>query len=282
MAFEKECCFFGRGSAYMSDTDGSGSWSFNFGNAWNVSGNSAGVGTFLGNISKLEIVPQYEYIQKIAYRPGYVTPECTTGELKSLTVNMTLSCFSNKNLSEALFGQTYSNNLTSTVVTDEIVSMPSGGFEACTFIKFKNPGIDASTVVVKIFNSSGVAIQTLVAGTDYVASSMGIELKIGLTFISGETVRVSYTYSAGFSRVEAFVNNPKPKRIVLVGMNMASDKDDKSFCVVLHKLRLNPTSAIQLINQDQFTDIELSGTLEADTSITNPLQSKYFFFERIA
>jgi hypothetical protein len=205
---------------------------------------------------------------------------CSVGDLTGVDVSFKINCFSDNNIKQAFLGNVSVYDKTSSPVTGETINFTSS-VKVKDYVLFRFGGVNTSTVVVRRYDGANAINLTLVNGTDYVADAMGITFRVAVSLGVGEKIKVDYTYNNMTSRLEAFTQKAKNKTLVFVGMNLAGDQNKNQYVVMCHKVQLSPTSQLQLINSDNFSELEISGTLMPDVNITDTSLSQYFYQERI-
>lgn len=170
----------------------------------------------------------------------------TTGEL---TLN--LKSFSPEIMELALFGE----------VTEDIAE--TGATATAKAYKGRSiivSGIIAAVSSVKITGEE----ESLVAGTDYVASNGSIYFPITSSITDGDSVDVVYD-KAAVRRIEGLVNTGLDVMIVFDGENIA--ESDTPVKVTYHKVALSPAAQRQLLSSD-YADLEIKGTLQVSKAVT--------------
>ena len=268
MAGKKECCFLGRGKLGIACVDSSGSWGCEWGSGWGMNGAVLPPTKHIGNVSDISINIDSETKQLINLSTGFYENDCSVCVINEVTFSMNLNCVSAHNLKMALMGNITSTAAKGGVETHSVCPNSDVPFECGTFIPFNSPGVDCSSVSVSVSDDS----IELVEGVHYTCDPFGIELLIGLQLMGGVTLDLEYSFSSDFHSIEALTERCKNVKMIFRGINLANEE---SFLAIFHNVRLNPTSAFNLISED-FTTLNITGTLEADTMITQPGRSKYF------
>lgn len=267
MAANKECCFIGRGEAYVSDATGVCGWGTQWGLDWGGSDQAATyIGRSVGNVSSLSITPNTSTVQNVT-RAGLINnPDCSTVIVNGFDVEMTFSCLSRENLMMAMYGSTTTFPCTNEVIQECIAAPQDTGFECDSVVQLKSPNFDPATLVVTDLATN----LPLVEGVDYTVTNFGI--KFIKAFLNNAVFQLDYELTAdSFSCLELFTECPKPVRITFDGFNLA-DKNE-CFYVELYNVLFSP-SGLNFITDD-FQEITLTGVLEPNDTITSNALSKY-------
>lgn len=269
MAKKNDCCFFGRGKLGIACIDADGSWGIDWGVGWGEKGAVLPPIKPVGNVSSLALNIDFEQKQVLNLSTGFYENDCSVCIVNNVTFNMTLNCVSNDNLKLALLGDVRKVAAKGGTETHSVCPNSDVPFECGTFIPFNAPGVDKSSVVVELSDNS----LTLVENQHYICDQFGIELLTGFQLGAGVTMDLTYAYSTDYTCIEALTSTCKNVKMIFRGVNLADG--NAPFMVVLHNVKLSPASALSLISED-FTTLDITGTLEADTSIMEAGHSKYF------
>lgn len=269
MAADKSCCFIGRGEGYISSVAdiacGWGTqWGLNWGGGQQV---STYIGRSIGNMSQLNITPNFSTVQNVQ-RAGLINnPDCAAVVINGFDIEMTFSCLNKENLQLALYGNQSSYPCPSGPVQECVASPGDTGFPCDSVIHLKSPNFDPSTLVIMDLTNS----TTWVEGVDYQVTNFGI--KMLKSYLMNVVLDITYELTAdSFSCIEAYTQCPEPVRIVFDGFNLA-DKDE-CFYIEMYSVLLNPGSFPFIT--DDFAEITLTGILLPNENITQSNQSKFY------
>jgi hypothetical protein len=271
-----DCCFFGRGSLYMSKSTNGQSYGNNWGLCWGQACSTNAAGRFVGNVSSLELSINYENKQVLNLSERAFEPDCSVCIIDSVEFSMTMNCFSDANLKEALLGNVTETTPSAIPVTDHI-ALPTTDvpFECGTFIPFNEPGVDANSVVVTHTGTGA----TLLPGTDYEVDTCGITLLTSWIFGAGVGFNLAYSYSDVYRSIEPLTRDCENVRLQFKGKNIANG--GAPFLATFYNVKISPASALQLISDSEFPTLEITGTLEPDKTIQGQDVSQYFSIQRI-
>lgn len=275
MAQDKDCCFFGRGDLYISGTTNDGSWGCNWSIGWGDSPSVNAPARKVGNVSSLSLSIDYEQKQVLNLGKGNYEADCSVCIVNSVDFSMTMNCFSDENLKEALLGDVKKVTASTEPVTDHVVCPTSEvPFECGTLIPFNAPGVDCASVVITRTDDNSV----LTEGVDYTCDSCGVSLLTGFALPANVGLQLQYGYAEDYTCIEPLTRSCQNVHLTFKGCNIANN--NSPFIVDLYNVKLSPTSTLDLIGED-FSTLELTGTLEPDNSITGEGFSKYFSIKRI-
>ncbi len=269
MTKKNECCFLGRGKVGIACIDSNGSWGIDWGSGWGMNGAELPPIRHIGNVNSLSLNIDFEQKRSINLGPGFYENDCSVCIINDVTFNMSLNCISSENLRLALMGNIRQVSAKPEPQSHSVCPNSDVPFECGTFIPFNTPGVDPSTLSVSLSDDS----IELIEGVHYQADPFGIELLIGLSLPGGVSLDLTYTGMTDYTTVEALTDTCKNVKMIFRGFNLADG--NAPFLAILHNVKLSPTSAFQMISED-FTTLELTGTLEADSSITESGHSRYF------
>jgi hypothetical protein len=134
------------------------------------------------------------------------------------------------------------------------------------------PTTVGSTVVDGTVTWTNVGRTTLIATTDYILSGAGIEMTASPGISDGEAVVISYTKLVGYS-IESLLRSAQKYELFFAGLNEA--RSGKPVNVRIHKCTFGPAANLGLISED-YLALELTGTVEKDTSKNGTTISQYF------
>ncbi|HCU52899.1 MAG TPA: hypothetical protein DIC36_00975 [Gammaproteobacteria bacterium] len=113
---------------------------------------------------------------------------------------------------------------------------------------------------------------TYVLNTDYIISAAGIIVLSTGAITDGQTIH--YSLSTGASnKIEALTNLGKDRVLIFEGLNTAQSCAKHN--IKLHKVVLGPAGDFSWIGED-FSTLQINGSVLADTSITTAGLSQYF------
>lgn len=254
MACLTSCCLFSRGEFFISDYSGP---LCNGGGLDELLCNIRKPYRKLGNVSTCAVNISSQVIgRENEFNP--VHDPCPRQSVEGVNITITLECASNKNLYEALYSEILED------ITGEIKDQFCiHALEECDFFPFSKLSPVDGSIVVTLESPLGVVVQTLVEDTDYIVTNSGIEIlrdDIDLTNVS--TLNVTYDYNTANRFVFNFGSKkPGYKTLFFKGLNYASG-GDHIFNAVFHKVVFTPANTFDLINQDSFFTLTLSGTVE--------------------
>lgn len=275
-ASKEDCCFFGRGELFLSDTTDGNSYGHNWGLGWGQAPSSQAPGRPVGNVSNLDISINYEQREVLVLNGINFDRDCSLGTVQSVNFTMTMTCLSDVNMKQALFGTSTSVTASPDPVLEQLVLPTDEVSLSCgVFIPYENPGVDISTLVVTRTDTSEVLVQ----GTDYEADDCGIKLITSYLFSSGVGLSLAYSYNKDYRCIEALTQNPKNVRLQFKGKNAANN--GSSYLVTMYNVRLDPSSTLSLISDDEFSTLTITGTLERDRVTKDEGISKYFSIKRL-
>lgn len=177
----------------------------------------------------------------------------TLGQATEVSFNLTLRHGTGKNLAIGLYGKL--NEVASGSKTGEVLPQPLTIGDAVI--------LDRGNISSLVINDSAGTPMSLVEGTDYRIESVPGGVVEILSELSSFTVPFSADYEFGASTdVTMFAARPPIRYLMLDGINTVDDSGDR-VRVRLYKLKFNPVSQLDLIN-DSFGEIALSGTALAD------------------
>ena len=271
-----DCCFFGRGELFLSDATNNQSWGFNWGLCWGESGTKQAPGRPIGNVSALDINTTFDQRQVLSLGDRAFEPDCSVCVIESVEFSITMNCFSDSNLRQALFG-TVTNRQANPVPVDAQVVLPTSEVPLLcgTFIPFNEPGADVSSVVVERTDDGTILRPDL----DYEVDACGIKLLRSFLFSTGVGLSLSYSYNQNYRCIEPFTVDPKNVRLQFKGRNAANN--NSLYLVTLHNAKLSPASTLSLISEDDFSSLTLTGRLDPDRSIKGNGVSQYFSIKRL-
>lgn len=271
-----DCCFFGRGELFLSDATNGQSWGSNWGLCWGQAGAKQAPARPIGNVSALDINVSFDQRQVLTLGDRAFERDCSICIIESVEFSITMNCFSDSNLKQALFGTVTNVNANPEPVTDHIVLPTCEVPLSCgTFIAFNEPGVDCSSVVVTQTETG----QVMIEGQDYECDSCGIVLLRSFLFSTGVGFKLEYSYSDSYRCIEPFTVDPKNVRLQFKGRNAANE--GRPYLVTLHNAKLSPASTLSLISDEDFSTLTLTGRLDPDRSITGNGVSQYFNIKRL-
>lgn len=270
-----DCCLLLRGKVFSSTATDAQSWGYNYGLCWGQSCADNTPGRFIGNVSQLNINIDYELKQNLNLNGSIYEADCSACLINGVEFSMVMKCFSDENLTESLMGSYSQTTVDTTPVTDHF-ALPSDDvpFVCGTLIPFNKPGVDPASVTVVRTDTNA----PLVEGVDYEVDGCGIEMKSTFLFPPGVGLMLSYTYKDGFRSIEPLTQECKDVRLTFKGKNATNGEE---MLVQFHRVKLSPASTLQLINDTEFPELELTGVLLPDKTISGNNTSQYFSIKRI-
>lgn len=121
----------------------------------------------------------------------------------------------------------------------------------------------------------GVLPATYVEGTDYERRNGGILILDAGAVVEGTELQVTYT-SATTRVVESLLEVGKEYELYFDGLNEA--RNGKPVLATMHRVKVNPTSALPLISDD-YTSMTITVDILKDSSISGSEKSKYVKIE---
>lgn len=115
-------------------------------------------------------------------------------------------------------------------------------------------------------------------GTDYTRVTAGIEIIVGGGIADDTPIEVSYTTLAG-NVVEALLNSGLEYRLVFSGLNEA--ESGRAVVVTAHRVKFGPAQDLGFIGEE-FAELQITGEVLKDTSITTPGKSQFYKAELAA
>lgn len=267
----KDCCHFLRGDLLLADKTDGLSWSYNWNYCWSEPCSRA-PGKKLGNVSSLTINIDSEEKSILQLNGNVYESDCSTTLINGVTFSMTVDCMSCANLTHAFLGKVRTEQAPDPVVDEIHFPTENVKFECGTCLLFEKPGVDISTVTA-VRSDNG---QVLELGTQYCVDECCVELQCDFILPPGAGILLSYSYDSSKSCtfIEALTEKPKEVSLIYKGKNIADNC--APFIVKLHNVRINPASALELINNDNFGSLEITGSLMADKTNKSKDLSSYF------
>lgn len=227
-----------------------------------AAGASAGL-IEVGNASELEFSVTEDTKEVKDYtKPGGGTYN-EVRRISAVEMRAVMHDLSAENLARALYGS--SSAITSATVTDEAHNdVVVGALVPTTFLP------TSITAVKK-------GATTLVLNSDYRVETSGIVPLSGgtNTIATGDDLTITYTKAAQ-SVVEALVNSAKEYELLFDGLNEA--RSGKRTRVRAWRVKIGALASLALIGEE-YAQMECSGKLLKDTSITTAGLSQYFKVE---
>lgn len=240
------CCGFYRGSIFLRDLSNPRGAPLPIGNA-EITLNQS-----MSTIS----TPNYESMGGNA---------CELTQVDTIGVSLIVHCTKPTNMAKAFLGSAVEKKQDS--VTDEEHTVYQEG----QLIALDNVPLP-ETIVVK--DSLG----TFTEGEDYIVTSAGIIISEGSSITPDTVLKISYEYGKNW-RVDAQTASQKNFEIVISGNNYG-EAGNIPFVFKGHKLKLSPSDTFQLIGGQDFSSINLNGSLLPDDSkATKAELSKFFYIE---
>jgi len=180
--------------------------------------------------------------------------------IQAVEATIVMHDLSPENLGRALFGDP--NTVNSGTVTAEVVTAYLDSIIPLA-------KIPSGSIVVK--HSTGTPVYT--AGTDYVVRGAGIYIPAsGSAITDAQSIKVDYAYAAQ-NRVEALINAAQDYEMLFEGLNEA--RSGKVVTVRVRRMKIGAARELGLITDDH-AQLEISGKLQKDTTITGAGLSQYF------
>lgn len=198
---------------------------------------------------------------------------CVVTTFDGLQISMDVRCASNSNLAVALFGDfaeiAAGTSKTQTVDRSEI----AGG----AYVPLNHAGATNITIV----EPAGA-----VEGVDYKKTPAGIEILHDSTVLfAGMTEDLEITYNTPLqSRLEVGTRNSVTKELLFNG----KDQEGNAIVFRLYKVTIAGSGDIQWLNQDDFVTFTITGTAQADDTVspaefaTGLPKSQFGFIQRVA
>lgn len=214
----------------------------------------------IGNVSALS----FGVTEDVKEQKDYTSPGGgTTAESRRITaveVSMTLLDLDKDNIARAFFGNA-SNVLSQAIVDEAHIAYLSG------FIPVEHPIDESESITVKI------GVTTVAAEGNYSVSSGGITINADAEDVTdGDELLISYK-NLEYGNVEAITQTAQEYELFFEGLNEA--KSGSPVNVHVYKLKLGPTTALNLINDD-FASFDVKGKLLRDNCKKGKDISKYF------
>lgn len=255
MACETHCCVFTRGEFFISD--------------WQSS--------CVGGLSEIicESVPKpYRKVGNVSSCSVNITAEilgkenkfnpldetCARTMINGVQMTISFSCASIKNLYQAMYAEKLEDD-SGRHVKDFCFET----LEECMLFTFDFQKASEDDLVVTLHDAEGNLESTLVVDVDYKYTQSGIEiLRDDIVIGDAVTLRIAYDYdTAGFYSVDFKTKYQGYKSIYFRGTNYGGD-EAAVFDAVFHKVIFPPISDFDLITQDDFLTLTLSGSVEED------------------
>ncbi|MEO5376437.1 MAG: hypothetical protein H7832_01430 [Magnetococcus sp. DMHC-6] len=238
--------FLGSGDLYMDRLD--------------EDGNSTGL-MDVGNATKLMISEETEIKERISRGRNTYGQTLDSAQIKKpAKIEITLDELNKTNLSIALLGDESVLNVASGSVSGEVVVAKLG-----KWVQLAKGNLINTSVVVQDETDT----TTFVKGTDY-----QLNLRVGLlqaleggTISDAQELHVDYDHEAVTGNKISGSTQPTIKaRLILDGKNFADGAD---VILTIDKAVLSPSGGVDFLS-DEYTSIELSGSLETLTGQTTP------------
>ena len=179
----------------------------------------------------------------------------TVSRIDSVTGSITSLDISGDNLAKALRGLV--TLVAGAIQTSEAHTAIAGALTPLNFIR-------DTTVAPVVTGTGGTPVK--VAGTDY-------ELKNnGVIMVAAGAIEVTYT-SADEIRLEALAASGLEYKMVFDGLNEADS--GKPVLVTIHRVKINPSQALDLIT-DEFATLPMTFDILKDATVTGAGLSKFF------
>lgn len=255
MATETHCCTFTRGEFFIRDAAEQC--------IGGVSGIGCGIGKSfkkIGNVSSGLI----EIMGSVLGKENEFNPADPDSRVEVLGVSLTLSvsCTSHKNLREALISEK----------TEQGPSSYAQDFALCDsieegdFFNFDKKGVDPESVIISLVHNASV-VGTLVPEIDYLVNSSGVQImRDGIDLNDAQILRFNYDYDdTGFYDFSLLSAKPKYKEIYFKGINYA-EGSETLFDAQFYRVLFAPINQMDLITRDEFLTINLTGSVEKQDS----------------
>lgn len=187
--------------------------------------------------------------------------DCARIAIEGISLDITFTCASAKNLYLALFGDTKVPD-TGSDTKDFCISELTD----CNFFPFEKVGATVTGLQVLLINSTGDLVETLVLDTDFSFSQSGVQILQDIDIVDAKTLRLNYTYdNDGFNEINFLGKQIGFKSLYFKGANFNSDNHTQ-FDFEFYKVLFTPISQFDLISRDSFFTLSLSGRVEKDYS----------------
>lgn len=254
MACQTHCCVFTRGEFLIADY---------FGPVCN----GAGLDELLcgiqkpfrkvGNVSSCAVNITTEVLgTENKYNPTHDV--CARIPITAVELTITLECASKENLYQALFSKKHP---VEQGTQSDVYCIHSIG--ACDFFPFKKYLADEESVVATLRNPFGAITYTLVKDVDYIYHKTGIEI-INDAIVMGTSTSLYLEYdfdSTNYFEIDFGSEKQGYKSLIFKGINF-SDDENALFDATFHKVIFSPVAGFDLITQDGFFTLTLSGKVE--------------------
>lgn len=227
------------------------------------SGATFGARTFrdIGNADLFTFSFSEEKKEQLDYQDPAGGTAASVTKISSVNGNIQMLDFKAENLALALWGTTAAANATA-IVAEALGDIIPGRFIPTARI--------INTAVAPVVKKGA----TVILAADYVVSAGGITIAAAITtgtVISGDDITIDYTPLAG-TTIQGLMTSAPNVSILFEGINIVTSKPSIRR---IHKAKLGVASGVDFIGED-FGKLPITFTMEKDTTITNPLLSKYF------
>jgi hypothetical protein len=219
-------------------------------------------GRYVGNVSALSVAIQEEKKDLIDYTSAGGGNYNSLRRITGVEVTMTMHDLSKENLAMALYGST--SAVTAVTATDESIS---AGSDLATLIKTANV-IDTSKTVTVTTDPSGT---TYTEDTDYTVSAAGITPIATGSITASESLLITYDKKA-VDVVQALTTSAQEFDMVLDGLNEA--QSGVPVFINAFRAKFGGAQGLGFIG-DEFAEIQLTGDILKDTTITGSGLSQY-------
>lgn len=213
----------------------------------------------IGNVSKLSFGVSEDVKEQKDYTALGGGTVAEVRRINSVECSMTLLDLDKGNIARAFLGTAAS--VVGAAITGEVQIGYKGGL-----LMLAQPIDTAGAVAVK------QGATTYTAGTDYEVREGGIVILEGGAITDGTVLAVDYV-AQDHANVEAITTNAKEYELFFAGMNEA--KGGRAVNVHAYRVKLGPTAALELLNDD-FGSFDVKGKLLRDNSKVGAGVSKYF------
>lgn len=250
-----QCCVLTRGEFYISDFC-SGEEACADGGLSDISCGTQNVFRKLGNVSSCVVETQAEVLgRENKFNP--VGASCPRIAITGVNLTLSLNCASRENLYRALFAsgdQTEAGSNRQEFAIDELVE--------CDFFPYSKQKPEEESVIVTLIDPMGILVKTLVLDTDYRLSKSGVEIINDVDIINSSKLVLEYDFDPLGYYVAQFLSKFQGyKTIFFKGTNYA-DSTEGIFDATFHKVLFAPVSQFDLITQNDFLTLTLTGTVE--------------------
>lgn len=221
----------------------------------------------IGNVQEAKIEIDEDVQEQMDMQSGAGGIIARVSRIKAAKLSLKMDSFSPENMAMATRGKT--TTTARATITDEAVTAKLGGLNLLERLQ------DLSAALT-VTNSAGTTTYAL--GTDYTRVGAGIVIPAtGSAITAAQALKVTYTAVAS-SNIEGLIAANTDYQIVFDGLNIADN--GKRVRVIIHRVSLSPTKALDLIG-DKFGSVDLTGGILQDQSIVFDGSTSQYFKEEM-